>query len=40
VDVPASFDYEAERRTARSRHVILAVVLLALAIIVTARFAG
>jgi hypothetical protein len=33
VDVPSSFDYEAERRAARSRNVAIGVGLLVLAII-------
>jgi len=40
VDVPASFDYEAERRAARSRNLAIGLVLLVLGIIVTARLAG
>lgn len=33
VDVPASFDYEAERRAARSRNIAIGVVLLVVGII-------
>ena len=40
VDVPSSFDYEAERRAARSRNLAIGLVLLVLGIIVTARLAG
>lgn len=40
VDVPASFDYEAARRAARSRNIAIGVVLLVVGIILTARFAG
>ena len=40
VDVPASFDHEAERRAARSRYLAIGIVLLVLGIIVTARLAG
>jgi hypothetical protein len=40
VDVPASFDYEAERRAARARNLAIGVVLLVLGIILTARLAG
>jgi hypothetical protein len=40
VDVPASFDYEAERRAARARAITIGLVLLVLGIIVTARLAG
>jgi hypothetical protein len=40
VDVPASFDHEADRRAARARNLAIGLVLLAVAIIVTARLAG
>jgi hypothetical protein len=33
VDVPVSFDYEAERRAARSRNIAIIVVLLVVGII-------